>query len=307
MRINIKKACVIRGCKASAVTATIGLFLCLCGCAKQDPPEYSRLVSLKPAPTWGVNNIRVEALKQAARGVGAQTALAWRSKQIDKMLEDQKHHLDHIFDFNYLVLNSNVLPPVLVEGQNTLNLDNDSALRIADRDYQIVSYPRFITAPPTWRDYIWMGYKKPEMPNFTLLPKNSKESAVWNCYIKVGWNEGVKQAEEIFDANLNRLRRDYAGMLLYRKLLTQNMINAPFVSNADLGVTGGGSTLRINDRVLRITNTSTLNANPKEWKPVISAEQKEKDDDNDNVRAQYSISDKYRSVISNKVGGPNIK
>ncbi len=55
-------------------------------------------------------------------------------------------------------------------------------------------------------------------------------------------------------------------MILYRKLLAQNIVSPPFVSRADLGITGGGDRLRINDQVLRITAVSELKPNSKVWK-----------------------------------------
>lgn len=291
---HIKNLCVIL-----IIAATFGL---VSGCAEKQPIEFSRIENIRPSSASGIGSIRYDSLKQIARSTGAQTGLAWRSKQINKILEEQQHHLDHIFDFNYLILNKNVLPPVLAEGDNTLNLDSDEAIRLADRDYQIVSYPRFITAPPTWRNYLSMAYREPELPSSSLLPRNHKELCVWNQFVKIGWNDGVEQANQIFDANLNRLRRDYNGMVLYRKLLAQNMISAPFVSKADLGVTGDGRVLRINDRVLRITATSNLKVNSKVWRPAFAIK-KRAADDVDNIDGLTSISDKYKSTIGNKVGG----
>lgn len=260
--------------KVKIIIPLLVLTSLLAGCAKQ-PDEFVRIATMKPAPAIGINNIRYEALKQSARSTGAQAGLAWRSKQINKLLLDQKNHLNQVFDFNFLVLNHNVLPPVLTEGNNTLNLADDETIRVADKEYQIVYAPRFVTAPPSWRDYIWMNYIKPEIPNATLLPKNNKEVNVWNKFVKIGWNEGVNQADEIFTDNLNRLVRDYDGMILYKKLLVQNMVTAPFVSKADLGITGGGNDMRINDRVLRITSTSELKPNSKKWKPALDTVNKD--------------------------------
>ena len=249
------------------------LFLCAfcAGCSNSNPPaDFYRVAGAKTSANIGINNIRYVALKQTARGLGAQAGLAWRSQQINRLLEHDKNKLSQIFDFSYLILNNDVLPPVLTEGRNTLNLADDQNIRISERDYQIVYAPRFITAPPTWRDYLWMNYKKPELPSSTLLPKNHREADVWNQFIKTGWNEGINQADEIFTANVNRLTRDFSGMILYRKLLVQNMVSAPFVSEADLGVTGGGNSMHINDKALRITSTSELKPNSKVWTPALA-------------------------------------
>ena len=48
------------------------------------------------------------------------------------------------------------------------------------------------------------------------------------------------------------------------------MLSKPYVSQADLGVTGGGDDMRINDRVLRITAIPQLQTNTKNWKPIIA-------------------------------------
>ncbi len=47
------------------------------------------------------------------------------------------------------------------------------------------------------------------------------------------------------------------------------MVTAPFVSTADLGVTGDAHEMRINDRVLRITETSRLNTNTSDWRAAL--------------------------------------
>lgn len=260
--------------KLSNLNKSILLFtltVCCAGCSSSKvPTDFYRVADAKTSPTIGINNIRYVALKQTARSTGAQAGLAWRSQQINRLLDRDKSKLGQIFNFSYLILNDNVLPPVLAEGQNTLNLADDQNIRIADRVYQIVYAPRFITAPPTWRDYIFMNYKKPELPNSTLLPKNHREANVWNQFVKIGWNEGIGQADEIFSANINRLVRDFSGMILYRKLLAQHMVSAPYVAEADLGVTGGGNNMRINDKVLRITSGSELQPNSKTWRPVLA-------------------------------------
>lgn len=247
------------------------VMLAIQGCTSESAPkDFSRVAQVNPNASLGINNIRLASLKQTARSVGAQAGLAWRSQQTNRLLLIQKRNLDKIFNFNYLILHKNVLPPVLAEGQNTLNLADNRTIRISEHDYQIVYPPRFITAPPSWRDYLWMSYQRPEIPNSTLLPKNHREALVWNQYVKAGWNEGVVQANEIFNTNVNRLTRDFNGMILYRKLLAQNMISPPYVAEAELGVTGGGDNLHINDRVLRITAISELKANSKVWRPVLA-------------------------------------
>ena len=269
----------------------IGLFyLCLCisltGCVKTqydtavypfdaDTSNLSQLRLLrqvkmeKNESTEGINPIRLQGLHQAALTVGAQGALAKRSQELNALFDQDGHQLDQVFNFNLMMLDHNVLPPVLTEGNNTLNLQDDNTIRIADRTYSIVSQARFVTVPPTWRDYLNMSYKKPDVPDKTLLPKNQAEVIEWKKYVQQGWEQGWTQANNIFIDNLNRLQRDYTGMALYRSLYNQKMISAPFVAKANLGITGGGDNLTINDSVLRITAVPQLNTQSQTWTPAV--------------------------------------
>lgn len=236
----------------------------------QDVQALKSDSSLAPGGKTAVSSIRNEALKETALSTGAQAALAYRSKQINAMLNQHATYLDYVFNFNLLLMNHNVLPPVLVEGDNSLNLDDPLTIRIADRTYQIISQARFVTTPPTWRNYLWMTYTKPQVPDNSLLPENANERTIWKQYVAEGWQQGLLQAQDMYKQNLATLKRDYAGMVRYKFLLTQHMINAPYVTRTDLGITGGGSDMRINDQVLRITELPSLIPDSKQWKPVIS-------------------------------------
>jgi defect-in-organelle-trafficking protein DotC len=218
-----------------------------------------------------VSPIRMQAIHEAATTLGAQGALAWRSVQIDNSLNNQGSYLDQVFNFNQLILPHNVLPPVLVEADNDLNLASTTSIRLASKIYKIQQAAQFVTAPPTWRTYLWMDYPKPSMPDRTLLPTTQAEAQVWNHYFQSGWKKGVFQANEIFSENLARLKRDYMGMVLYRKLLAQRMVTAPYVAQADLGVTGDANEIRVNDQVVRITAPSQLQINAAKWKPVLTS------------------------------------
>lgn len=226
-------------------------------------------VSSLPASTADISPIRLQAIRETATQLGARGGLAWRALQIDHSLSGQAEYLDHVFDFNQLLLPHNVLPPVLSEADDSINQQNGLALRLASKTYNLVSNARFVTAPPTWRTYLWMHYDKPDMPDHTLLPNTQPEAKLWNFYLKQGWKEGLQQANSIFSINLNRLKRDYKGMVLYRKLYAEHMVSAPYVASTDLGVTGDANHIRINDRVLRITALSKMQTNSNDWNPIL--------------------------------------
>jgi len=232
------------------------------------PPK----VDVNPNPAEQMSQMREDALKDVAMSVGAQSGLHWRSVRINEVLKQHSKELDITYDFNQLILDKNVLPPVLTEGRKTLNLDSPDTIRLADQTYQIVTQAKFVTTPPTWRDYLWMDYPQPAVPDKGVLPHNNLEKKAWQKLAQKGWEEGIRQADIIYSENLSRLERDYKGMVLYRKLRTQNIVSAPFVSTKELGVTGGGSNMNVNDKVLKITALPALQPNSKRWRPVVNRE-----------------------------------
>ena len=217
--------------------------------------------------------IREMALKEIALSLGAQSGLAWRAKYVDEQLVKQSRRLDTIYDFNAITLEHNILPPVLLEGRQTLNLADTQTIRISDRTYKVAKQARFITTPPNWRQYLWMDYKQPEYPHSSLLPKTSEEREIWRFYTAQGWNKGIDQANTILEESIARIKEDFSGMIMYRKLLAMNMVSPPYVSNTDLGVTGDSSEIRIDDRVLRITALPALNVNSSEWRAAVAKDE----------------------------------
>lgn len=256
----------------------IALFVVGCAAEKQsiDPTSLQSLENLHvdadptgTSPLFNTTQIRTKALQDTAMSLGARGGLAATSLKINERLEQDKWHLETIYNFNAMMLSHGVLPPVLAEGDNSLNLADPNTIRIADKTYKIISQARFATTPPNWREYLWMSYSKPEVPHKFMMPRNEEEKAIWRKAIRVGWEKGIEQAKSIFQQNLARLKRDYYGMILYRKLLQQKMVSAPYVSTTELGVTGDGSDMRINDQVLRITELPKLQTNSENWKAIV--------------------------------------
>lgn len=269
----------------------------LAGLQAMSSPKYT-----KAQKKQRMGKVREMALKETALSLGAQSGLAWRAKIIDEQLTKQTRNLDAIYDFNALVLENNILPPVLLEGRNTLNLADAQSIRISDRTYKVSKQARFVTTSPTWRQYLWMDYVKPEPPHSTLLPKTKLEKEVWCVYTAKGWKNGVEQADSILEENIARIKEDFGGMILYRKLLAMNMVSPPYVSHTDLGVTGDASEIHIDDRVLRITALPALNVNSNEWKAAVAQDE--------DAIAQFKNMEKLASnskiIITNKTWQPII-
>ncbi|HAG62360.1 MAG TPA: type IV secretion system protein DotC [Coxiellaceae bacterium] len=253
---------------SSLLIAASGVF------ASDTETVYAQLGYIKPSDLpqthSTINKVRLQAIEETATGLGAKGALAWRAKAINQSLSKEQSHLENMFNFNQLLLEHNVLPPVLVESDNNLSLDGDSAIRLNSKTYKIIQPARFVTTSPTWREYLWMNYNPPSVPSKSLLPETQDEAKVWNACLKKGWLQGVDQANDIFRTNLDRMKRDFLGMVLYRKLLSQHMVSSPFVAQTNLGVTGDANEIHINDQVLRITANSKLQTDASKWQPVFT-------------------------------------
>jgi len=241
------------------------------------PPDFDAAIAsanraaTEISVTVDIPKIRLESIKEAALGYGARSGLARRSYEIGKILYDNQPLLDNVFNFNALVLDRSVMPPVLSEAQNALRQPDSDTIRVADAVYRIERQAAFVTAPPTWREYLIREYRyKVDLPTDLLLPKNDGEKKVWEQYVVQGWETGVRQANAIYDQSLARLERDFKGMVLYRSLLAKGMIGRPYVAESNLGVTGDGNSMSVNDRILRITAKPKLETNPAVWKPIVA-------------------------------------
>ncbi len=221
------------------------------------------------------NQLRLKAVGQAALTLGAQSGLAHESNKINDNLLQQAEHLRTIFNFDALILNHNVLPPVLIEATDTLNLSDPDTIRTASRSFKIEQNARFVTAPPTWRNYLLMNFSKPTLPDQTLLTRNAAEQIEWRDQLKIGWISGIQQADQIFAENLGQLKQDYQGMLLYRQLLAEHMVTPPYVAATDLGVTGDSQHLNIGDTILRISALPGLQTNIQKWTPILDTQNQE--------------------------------
>lgn len=262
----------------------ITLGLCACSAMRSssnvnnvDTANLAQLEAVRNDPTRAdttnngteVSPMRAKMLEDTAMSVGAQGGLSWASQRINVKLESDRKYLETIYNFNAMMLSHGVLPPVLEASTNNLNQDDPDTIRVADRSYKIVAQARFATTPPNWREYLIMSYPKPTLPDKSLLPRTRDEQSVWKDGVAKGWEKGIAQSYSIFQQNLARLKRDYTGMVIYRKLLQARMISPPFVATTELGVTGDGTNMRVNDQVLRIVAHPKLQTNGNNWKAIV--------------------------------------
>lgn len=229
-----------------------------------------RMPVKKDAPEKEGDKLRQPAMRDAALSYGARGGLAWTSRGINEMLRSRSTELSKTYDFNRVLIRTpsqaTILPPVISEASETYETsDAGKTLRVADKVYEIVEQARFSPVAPLWHSYLVRSYTSPEAPPDSLLPKSDGERDAWKRWITEGWEMGNKQAQEIFEADMRRLERDFVGMVRYKALLEEGKVSAPVVAEGNLGVTGTGQDMRVNDRALRITKDPTLQTSTKGW------------------------------------------
>ncbi len=234
--------------------------------------------------------IRRDAMRDSAISFGARGGLAWRTKEIMIELKKNEAALDKTYNFRRLLIkapsNMFIEPPIVSEALNNfLVTPSGDEAAASDAIYNISRQARIVSAPREWRQYLEREWKEelPPPPDI-LLPENPEERAAWRLWVKEGWAEGYKQAEEIFQSDLNRLIADFEGMVRYRVLLTQNKISAPYATLVDRGVSGNEveamvgnkpmkltTEMRVGDRAIRITQPATLRPDQArdEWQPPV--------------------------------------
>lgn len=242
-------------------------------------PDLNELINIREGSDKELDNpedkLRYPALREAALSFGARGGLAHTSRQINKILQKRAAEFNRIYDFTKVMVpgpeGTMVLPPVISEARDTYEIENDGkVLRLADAVYEIIEQARFAPVAPLWHSYLVRDYGPPTPPPHALLPKNDGERDLWKRWVTEGWMQGVQQAHEIFQADLNRLERDFTGMVRYRQLHAQGKVNEVIAASTDLGVTGTGQDMRVNDRALRITREATLEMDASKWTPTVS-------------------------------------
>lgn len=218
-------------------------------------------------------DIRRDALKEAAISYGARSGLVWRTFYIRQEIEERANYLDKVYDFRQLLIAAPsgllIEPPIISEQVNAMLIEGDGQqAAVSDRVYNIVNNAKIVSTARTWRSYLERDWGDVEPPPDILRPENEEERAIWIELVTKGWEEGVRQADETFEEDLNLLMADFQGMVRYRSLLSQGMVSPPYALQVDRGVTGGGNEMRIGDRAVQITGVPELMTGTDQWRPA---------------------------------------
>lgn len=239
------------------------------------PPPASlaeiKITPGRPATESSANDMRTKAVTEGAQAYGAQLGYARRSWEIMERIQQRSGVLSQVFDFNRVVARAPVgagviIPPVISTATRAFTVDAyGTEAAVADAYLTITRAGRIAPIAPTWRDYLVINAATPSEPAKSLLPATTDEAEIFKRQAAVGWEAGVKQAEGEFEERIARLQRDFHGMLQYRQLVANGMMDSMVLANADFGVTANEREMRIGSRAVKITSEAEFNANPNTW------------------------------------------
>lgn len=239
------------------------------GAVWADSPDQINADAVFSSSNNGEDDIplaRATLIQEAAAAFGAQAGMAARTRELNNAATLRTQDYDRAFRFADLMIQPGFMAPVVTEGRDAYVQPNSREVRVADRIYRIEIPERLVSTPPRWQDYLMLPPPTPLAPDRIASPRTKAEKAWWNRWAQVGWERGVAQADQSFLSRMGRLRRDFEGMVRFKSLYQQGSITMPVLATSNLGVTGGGDEMAINDRIYKITEGSKLDPNTQRWK-----------------------------------------
>ncbi|WP_232338389.1 type IV secretory system conjugative DNA transfer family protein [Bordetella flabilis] len=209
---------------------------------------------------------RSQALLDTALGIGVKAGIAWQLDKIRRDVKANERKLDTIYDFGNLMIQGRVVPPVIVQATDLYNQDGDLTLRLSGAYYKIESQAKFASVAPSWRGYLSFPTAGTLPSSFNMIkPATSAEKSLWEQGVADGWRQGIEQADIMLEHSMDRLNRDFIGMLRFHEFVLQGKITMPLIASESIPVTNNGSTMAVDETLLRITALSEFDGDMKKW------------------------------------------
>ncbi len=247
--------------------------------AKVNDPEFLEyLLSLNSgmdvSKAADVDGIKESLLRKKGISFGIQGGKYWAMGELEQYIGTKADNLALSFDFRKIVIPYQgylVLPPVIDQlDSKTVYRPNGRQIRSAEQVYDIRSNPRFVTAIPTWKDYVSFTRQKPVIrySNYLPDPDNPREIEIWRKAVREGWLQGMNLAVRAINLQFALLAADYQGMIRYHLMRDREMVSELQVDSTFYEVIGGGASMSVNDVVITISANPILNSNRFQWKAI---------------------------------------
>lgn len=222
-----------------------------------------------------IPEIRQAMIRQAALNFGVSGGLAWRTEKTNKMLAGAAAQLTKVYNFNALMIKAPagflIQPPVVVKQDSVVRVrDDGQAASLVDTVYMIVAPGRLRTNAPLWQEYLIRDWPAVTPPDDTALPTNDAERKLWAFHVERGWEQGVRQAEIIFEEDSAKLARTFEGMILYLTLVEEGRVQALYLADAERSVhVPDGATMKIGLRDVEIKQPAAFRGDIDNWEPLV--------------------------------------
>lgn len=202
-------------------------------------------------------DMKLQAMYDYAKTVAIRAAMTSTLDEMARVITTHGRELDAIYNFAPLMIQNRVVPPVITEARNLYNQDGKLQIRLSDAIYNIEEQARFSSTPPNWRSYLNFNstsdaYQKLTYAAGDMKPTNKVEERVWIDATKEGWEMGARQANVVLEQAMNRLNRDYVGMVRFHTMVLQGKITMPSISSYNLYDNNEGNRLILGEELLQI-------------------------------------------------------
>lgn len=242
----------------------------------ENPTGADALKKLKADADNEAAGARSKALFNTALSVGVKAGLAWQINNIEKVIQRRARELDTIYDFGHLLIQDRVVPPVITEARDLYNQDGDYAFRLSGAYYTIENQARFSSVAPNWRAYLSFPESSVDRSSLiSMFPRDDNEEEVWRLAVADGWKQGVEQANLMLEYGMDRMNRDFTGMIRFHTFVMEGKITMPAIAFDQIPVTKSGSTMAIDESIFRITTLPEFNGNMKTWSAGVTTSQED--------------------------------
>ncbi|OOR88639.1 hypothetical protein B0181_07945 [Moraxella caviae] len=212
-------------------------------------------------------SVHLKAIEDYAKGVAMQASIRSNMRQINNLIAANARNLDAIYDFTPLMIQGRVVPPVVTEATGLYNQNGRMQVRLTDRVYEIAKQAHISSTAPNWRDYLQFSNEADAYHDYIYLtaglkPNGILERNVWEKATKEGWQLGQKQANTILLEAMDRLNRDYIGMVRFHQLAAKGKLDMPALSSYKLSDNTDGIRMLMGEELLQITSLPEFKVEP---------------------------------------------
>lgn len=209
-------------------------------------------------------SLKLRAMTEHAKSVAIRSGIKSRIGTIHNAIMANSREFDAIYDFAPLMIDGRVVPPVISEANNLYNQKGDNQVNTAAKIFKIVKQAKFASSAPNWREYLNFPVESSAFEKYAYVagemkPKDDIELKAWREATVEGWELGVNQGNMILKQGMERLNRDYLGMVRFHQFVMQGKLSMPVISQYKIYDTNDGTTMVLDENMLRISVLPTFN------------------------------------------------